>query len=162
MRHVDSLQPPFSLIQREVGAAEIPWCAAARHRASLLQPDAVGHPDGALSAARVEELAADDWRRRSEIPIAELERNLALRDALKPIAERHGSNTGEVAVAWTLAWPGVTGAIVGARSPEQVDGWIGAASLQLSAQDLMDIANTITRIKPGAGPRNPLESRPTA
>ena len=163
LRHVDSLQPPFSLIKREVGAAEIPWCAQHGIGVIAYSPMQSGLLTERWSAARLQQLAADDWRRRSEhFRSPALERNLALRDALKPIAERLGSNTGEVAVAWTLAWPGVTGAIVGARSPEQVDGWIGATALKLSAQDLMDIANTITRIKPGAGPRNPLESRPTA
>jgi aryl-alcohol dehydrogenase-like predicted oxidoreductase len=162
LRHVDSLQPPFSLIKREVAAAEIPWCAQHGTGVIAYSPMQSGLLTERWSTSRLKELAPDDWRRRSEhFRSPALERNLALRDALKPIAERHNSNTGEVAVAWTLAWAGVTGAIVGARSAEQLDGWIDAASLQLSAQDLMDIANAITRIKAGAGPRNPLESRAT-
>jgi aryl-alcohol dehydrogenase-like predicted oxidoreductase len=60
-----------------------------------------------------------------------------------------------VAVAWTIAWPGVTGAIVGARSPEQVDGWIGAATLELTSADLEEIASAIARTGAGSGPTKP-------
>jgi len=109
-----------------------------------------------FSRERLAQLAPDDWRRRaSEFQEPRLSRNLALRDALKPIARRHGATVSAVAVAWTLAWPGVTGAIVGARSPEQVDGWIGAASLELTPADLDDIAAAIKRTGAGAGPRRP-------
>jgi aryl-alcohol dehydrogenase-like predicted oxidoreductase len=78
-----------------------------------------------------------------------------LRDALRSIAQRHGTTVSAVAVAWTLAWPGVTGAIVGARSPKQVDGWIGAATLDLAADDLREIAAAIQRIGAGNGPALP-------
>ena len=74
---------------------------------------------------------------------------------MRPIAERHGVTVAAVAVAWTLAWPGVTGAIVGARSPAQVDGWIGAASLELTDADLDDIAAAIARTGAGIGPVRP-------
>jgi aryl-alcohol dehydrogenase-like predicted oxidoreductase len=74
---------------------------------------------------------------------------------LQPIAGRHGTSVAAVAVAWTLAWPGVTGAIVGARSPVQVDGWIDAAHLALSDTDLDDIAAAIRRTGAGAGPLRP-------
>jgi aryl-alcohol dehydrogenase-like predicted oxidoreductase len=93
---------------------------------------------------RVQQLAPDDWRRGSpNFQSPALERNLALRDALAPIARRHGATIAAVAVAWTLARPGVTGAIVGARSPEQVDGWIGAARLELTQGDLEEIDRAI-------------------
>lgn len=78
-----------------------------------------------------------------------------MRDALRPIAQRHGVSVGAVAVAWTLAWPGVTGAIVGARSAEQVDGWIAAASVSLTTADLAEIAAGITKSGAGAGPVRP-------
>ncbi len=90
-----------------------------------------------FSAARVDALAPDDWRRRGpEFKSPNLERNLVLRDALKPIAARHHTTVGAVAIAWILTWPGVTGAIVGARSADQVDGWLPAAGLTLDAEDL--------------------------
>ena len=102
-------------------------------------------------------MAADDWRRRSpEFQEPKLSRNLALRDALRPIAQRHGTTVSAIAVAWTLAWPGVSGAIVGARTPEQVDGWIGAANVTLTASDLDEIARAIERTGAGSGPSTPL------
>src|SRR5712675_2977151 len=94
----------------------------------------------------VAKFAGDDWRRRSlEFQEPRLSRNLALRDALRPIAQRHGTTVSAVAVAWTIAWPGVTGAIVGGRSPQQVDGWIDAATLQLTSADLTEISTAIVR-----------------
>ena len=71
---------------------------------------------------------------------------------MRPIAKRHGTTVSAVAVAWTLAWPGVTGAIVGARSPEQVDGWIGAARVTLATADLDAITAAIARTGAGSGP----------
>ena len=101
-------------------------------------------------------LAQDDWRRRSaDFKPPKLRRNLALRDALRPVAERHGTTVSAVAIAWTLAWPGVTGAIVGARTPDQVDGWIGAASLALDPGDLDEIARAVAQSGAGAGPALP-------
>jgi aryl-alcohol dehydrogenase-like predicted oxidoreductase len=83
-----------------------------------------------FSAETVRRLTPDDWRRHApDFHELNLSRNLALRDALRPIAQRHHTTVSAVAVAWTIAWPGVTGAIVGARSPCQVDGWIDAATL---------------------------------
>ena len=106
-----------------------------------------------FDAARVAGLADDDWRRRSpEFRPPRLERNLALRDALRPIARRHGTTVSAVAVAWTLAWPGVTGAIVGARSARQVEGWIAAATLELTEEDLDEIAGVLQRTGAGSGP----------
>src|SRR5260370_5806929 len=154
--HVDTLQPPFSAIRREVGAAELPWCAAHGTGVIVYSPMQSGLLTGTFSLERAAQLGADDWRSRSPDFIGVgLRRNLGLADALGPIAERHGSSVAAVAVAWTLAWPGVTGAIVGARSPAQVDGWIGAASLELTDQDLDDIAAAIRRTGAGTGPLRP-------
>ncbi len=75
-----------------------------------------------------------------------------------PIARRHGATISSVAVAWTLTWPGVTAAIVGARTPAQVDGWIGAATLELTAADLDEIAAAIARTGAGTGPTRPAAS----
>ena len=149
--HVDSLQPPFSMINRQAAGAEIPWCAEHGTGVIIYSPMQSGLLTEKWTADRVKTLAADDWRRRSvEFQSPNLERNLALRDALTPIAKRHGTTIAAIAVAWTLAWRGVTGAIVGARSPEQVDGWIGAASIALTGADLDEIAQAIDRT--GAGP----------
>jgi aryl-alcohol dehydrogenase-like predicted oxidoreductase len=109
-----------------------------------------------FSPDRLASLAQDDWRRRSrDFAPPRLAKNIGLRDALRPIARRHGTTVSAVAIAWTLAWPGVTGAIVGARAPEQVDGWIGAASLELSLADLDQIAKAIGHTGAGSGPALP-------
>jgi aryl-alcohol dehydrogenase-like predicted oxidoreductase len=156
VRHVDSLQPPFSLVRRDVAGSELPWCA--RHRTGVIvySPMQSGLLTERFSRERMDRLAPDDWRRRApEFQSPRLERNLALRDALQPVARRHGVPVSAIAVAWTLAWPGITGAIVGARSPEQVDGWIGAASLALSASDLDEIAAAVESTGAGSGPARP-------
>jgi diketogulonate reductase-like aldo/keto reductase len=77
----------------------------------------------------------------------------------RPIARRHGTTVSAAAVAWTLAWPGMTGAIVGARSPAQVDGWIRAATLKLTPADLDEIAAATARTGAGAGPARPTDRR---
>ena len=156
IRHVDSLQPPFSLIRREVAAREIPWCEAHNTGVICYSPMQSGLLTDGFSGERVARMANDDWRRRSpEFNPPNFNRNLALRDALKPIAQRHGTSVSSVAIAWVLSWPGVTGAIVGARSPEQVDGWIGAANLELTSADLDEIARAIERSRAGSGPEAP-------
>jgi len=78
-----------------------------------------------------------------------------LRDALLPIARRHETSVSSVAIAWTLSWPGVTAAIVGARSPQQVDGWIDAANLRPTPADLDEIARALRQTGAGTGPVTP-------
>jgi aryl-alcohol dehydrogenase-like predicted oxidoreductase len=152
VRHVDSLQPPFSLIRRDSGDAVIPWAAAHNTGVIVYSPLQSGILTDTFSAARVTAMADGDWRRRSaEFQEPKLSRNLALRDALRPVAYRNGTSVAAVAVAWTLAWPGVTGAIVGARNPAQVDGWLDAATLQFSAEDLGEIVRALRRTRAGSG-----------
>jgi aryl-alcohol dehydrogenase-like predicted oxidoreductase len=154
--HVQSLQPPFSLVRRDAAASEIPWCAANGTGVIVYSPMQAGLLTDSFAAERAAAFPPDDWRRRSpQFQPPHLARNLALRDALRPIAAKHGVKVAAVAVAWTLAWPGVTGAIVGARSPEQVDGWLGAAGLTLDEADLSAIAAAISRIGAGSGPLAP-------
>ena len=156
IRHVDSLQPPFSLIRRDAAAAEIPWCNAHRTGVIVYSPMQSGILTDTFSADHVKKMADDDWRKKSEnFQTPRLEKNIALRDALKPIALRHNTSVSAVAIAWTLAWPAVTGAIVGARSASQVDGWIDAATLTLAVEDLDEIAETIERLGVGSGPTRP-------
>jgi aryl-alcohol dehydrogenase-like predicted oxidoreductase len=163
IRHVDSLQPPFSLIRRKAGETEIPWCKAHGTGVICYSPMQSGILTDSFSAERVKTMAEGDWRRRSaNFQSPQLEKNIALRDALKPIAKRHGTTVSSVAIAWVLAWPGVTGAIVGARSAAQVDGWIDAAALTLSSSDLEEIAVAIERTGAGQGPTRPAKLRSNA
>src|ERR1700686_571444 len=112
VRHVDSLQPPFSLIHRGAGADVIPWSAAHGTGVIVYSPMQSGILTDTFSAERVEQMDASDWRRRNpEFNEPLLSRNLALRDALRPIASRHGVSVSAVAIAWTLSWPGVSAAL---------------------------------------------------
>ena len=156
IRHVDSLQPPFSLIRRRAAEAEVPWCAAHDTGVIVYSPMQSGLLTDRFSEERVRALPEDDWRRRStDFLHPKLGRNLALRDGLRPIAERHGTTVAGVAIAWTLAWTGVSGAIVGARTPEQVDGWIDAGSIELTREDQDEIAELIRKTGAGSGPTVP-------
>ena len=156
VRHVDSLQPPFSLVKRSAAADVIPWCAEHGTGVICYSPMQAGLLTDRFSTERMGTLAKHDWRQRSpEFHPPAIDRNLALRDALRPTAQRHGVSVASVAVAWTLAWPGTSGAIVGARTPEQVDGWIDAAALELTDHDLEEIAHCIRATGAGEGPEQP-------
>lgn len=156
LRHVDSLQPPFSMIKRDVAGGEIPWCADHGTGVIVYSPMQSGLLTDSFDAGRVAQLPSDDWRRRAEeFQEPKLGRNLALRDALRPIAKRHGTTVSAIAVAWTLAWPGVSGTIVGARSPAQIDGWIDAARLTLTPADFTEITEAIKSTATGTGPLQP-------
>lgn len=159
IHHVASLQPPFSLINRAAAERELPWCKSHNTGVICYSPMQSGLLTDSFTASRVEQLASDDWRRKSpEFQEPKLSRNLALRDSLRPIAQRHDTSISSVAIAWTLCWPGVTGAIVGARTPAQVDGWISAAALQLTPEDLAEIDAATTKKQAAAGPTKQAKS----
>jgi aryl-alcohol dehydrogenase-like predicted oxidoreductase len=151
--HVDSLQPPFSLIHRESARDVIPWAAAHGTGVIVYSPMQSGILTDRFSSERVAAIDADDWRRRSpDFREPMLSRNIALRDALRPIAERHHTTVSSVAVGWVLACPGVTGAIVGARNPGQIDGWIDAGRIELTPDDMADIGRALDSTGTGANP----------
>ncbi|MDB5617833.1 aldo/keto reductase [Tardiphaga sp.] len=154
--HVDTLQPPFSAIRRGVGSAELPWCHAHHTGVIVYSPMQSGLLSGRFTLARAQALPKDDWRSRNpEYSSKKLTSNLKLADAFLSIADRYHTTVAASAVAWTLAWPGVTAAIVGARSPSQVDGWINAASIELTNGDLAEIAAAIESTGAGSGPLSP-------
>jgi aryl-alcohol dehydrogenase-like predicted oxidoreductase len=156
VRHVDSVQPQFSMIVREAASEVIPWAAAHGTGVIVYSPMASGILTDAFSRDRVAAMGSDDWRSKASGFIEPaLTQNIALRDALRPIAARHGTSVPAVAVAWTLGWSGVTGAIVGARKPEQVDGWLPAGALTLTPLDLDEIAAAIASTGAGEGPTRP-------
>jgi aryl-alcohol dehydrogenase-like predicted oxidoreductase len=156
LAHVDSLQPPFSLLHREAGADLLGWCADHETGVIVYSPMASGLLTGAFTEQRAAALGPDDWRSRNpDFRGDGLRRTLALVEALRPVAQRHGVGVGAVAVAWTLAWRGVSGAIVGARSPAQVDGWLPAATLVLDPEDLAAIAAALVSTGAGSGPTEP-------
>ena len=156
---VDAIQPPFNVIHRDAADDVLPW--ACEHEAGVIvySPMASGLLTGAFTAARAARLEPGDWRAgHPDFTDPALSANLALAEALRPVAGRHGVTPAAVAVAWALAFPGVTGAIVGARSPRQVDGWVAAASLELKDDDLSDIAAAIRAAGAGTGPASPLSA----
>ena len=111
----------------------------------VYSPMASGLLSGAMTCARIAALPDDDWRKHSpnfQEPL--LSRNLHLVETLRAVGLRHHATPGEVAIAWTLLNPAVTGAIVGVRSAEQVRGIAGAADLKLSTDDMLEIEESIT------------------
>jgi len=143
---ITSLQPPYSLLARDVEDLILPF--ALKHRIGLIvySPMASGLLSGAMTKERIAAFPEDDWRKHSpnfQEPL--LSRNLRLVETLRGIGRRHNATPGEVAIAWTLKNPAVTGAIVGVRSPQQASGIAGAASVQLNASDLQEIERGLTR-----------------
>jgi aryl-alcohol dehydrogenase-like predicted oxidoreductase len=156
IRHVDTYQPQLNLLVRQAGAEAIPWCAAHGTGVIVYSPMRSGLLTGRFSAERVASLPDDDWRAGDpDFQEPKLSANLALVERLRPVAERLGATLPELAVAWALSWPGVTGAIVGARTPEQVDGWVEADSVRLEDKDLEEIAAAVEQTGAGEGPARP-------
>jgi aryl-alcohol dehydrogenase-like predicted oxidoreductase len=152
IRHVDSLQPPLNLIKRRARNDVIPWAADHGTGVIVYSPMASGLLTGKYDRERLEQLAPDDWRRNSPtFKDPELGRNLDLVARLRAVADRIGASPATLAIAWTLSVPGVTGAIVGARSPEQVEGWLEAADISLSSDDLAAIESAVAESGAGEG-----------
>jgi aryl-alcohol dehydrogenase-like predicted oxidoreductase len=144
IRHVDSAQPPLSLLNPGAREDVIPWAREHGTGVIVYSPMASGLLTGAFSRERLDKLAPDDWRRHSDaFQEPELSRALRVVDGLRPIAERLGCSLPTLAVAWTLTVPGVTGAIVGARRPAQVDDWLPAGDLDLDEATLAEIEQLI-------------------
>ena len=138
---VTSLQPPYSLVRREIEPEILPHCAATNVGVIAYSPMMSGLLTGAMTRDRIAALPADDWRKEKNQQFQEplLTRNLRLVDLLKEIGAIHGRTSGEVAIAWVLRHPAVTGAIVGARRPGQLRELIGAADWRLSADEVARI-----------------------
>ncbi|MGE5239417.1 MAG: aldo/keto reductase [Chloroflexota bacterium] len=137
---ITSLQPPYSLIRRDIELEILPYCAHYGIGVIAYAPMASGLLSGAMTVERVANLSDDDWRKRSpEFNEPTLSRNLDLVERLRIVGSRLGRAPGEVAIAWTLRNPVVTGAIVGARNEQQAEGVMRAAELQLSVEDIAEI-----------------------
>jgi aryl-alcohol dehydrogenase-like predicted oxidoreductase len=140
---VETLQPPYSLIDRDVEDDELPWCDEHDVGVIVYSPMASGMLTGRMTRERVESLPADDWRSKSDtFREPELSRNLELVERLKRVAARHDVEPGAVAVAWTLRNPAVDAAITGFRRPGQVDPIVAAADLELSDEDVEELESS--------------------
>ena len=138
---ITSLQPRYSLLHREIEAEILPFVASAKIGVIAYSPMACGLLTGAMTPERITSLPADDWRRgNTDFAEPQLSRNLKLVSLLRTIGERHGRTPGEVAVAWVLRNPAITGAIVGARRPGQMRGVTGASDFRLSRRELAEIS----------------------
>jgi aryl-alcohol dehydrogenase-like predicted oxidoreductase len=147
---ITSLQPPYSLIRREVEESILPHCQANGIGAIIYSPMASGLLSGAMTRERIAAMPADDWRREKNPNYRDplLTRHLNLVELLRRIGTRHGKTPGEVAIAWTLRHPAVTAAIVGARRPGQLKELLGAAEWRLTAAEVGEI-DTFLKSNPG-------------
>jgi aryl-alcohol dehydrogenase-like predicted oxidoreductase len=144
---ITSLQPRYSLLHREIEEGILPFTARENIGVIAYSPMASGLLTGAMTSQRIAGLPADDWRRgNGDFQEPQLSRNLKLVRLLRTIGNHHGRSPGEVAVAWVLRNLAVTGAIVGARRPGQVQGVVGAAEFRLSPRELAEIEAFFNRV----------------
>jgi aryl-alcohol dehydrogenase-like predicted oxidoreductase len=137
---VETLQPPYSLLARDVEEEILPFAEREGIGVIVYSPMASGLLSGAMTRERIESFPEDDWRQRSErFREPQLSRNLDLVERLRRVAARHEVTPGAVAVAWTLLNPAVDGAITGFRRPGQVDPIVVAANLELDGGDIATI-----------------------
>ncbi len=137
---ISSLQPPYSLIKRDVEKDQLPWCEEHGVGTIVYSPMASGLLTGAMTVERAASLPDNDWRKKNaEFQEPKLSQNLALAERLRAVAERHGHTPGQAAVAWTLRLPSVTAAIVGARNAGQVDGAMGAGDWRLTSEEIAEV-----------------------
>jgi aryl-alcohol dehydrogenase-like predicted oxidoreductase len=137
---VTSLQPPYSLIRREIESEILPYCYSNGIGVVVYSPMASGLLTGAMTRERAAMLPAGDWRSRDpEFREPKLSQNLALVERLREVGEKYHRPPGQIAVAWVLRNPAVTAAIVGARNAQQVEKNIGAVELQLSDEEVAEI-----------------------
>lgn len=137
IRHVQSLQPPYSLLKREIEAEILPWCLENGVGVVAYSPMQAGLLSGSFDINRV---ADDDWRRKNPLfQEPQLTKNLALVERLRPLAEARGKTVGNLAAAWVLSHPALTCAIIGARSPQQVAQNLNTAGWNLTDKEKMNV-----------------------
>jgi len=137
---ITSLQPPYSIVTREIEKEILPYAQSHNIGVIAYSPMSAGLLTGSMTRERVANFSSEDWRRNLpnfQEPL--LSRNLRLVERLRDIGKRHNRTPGEVAIAWTLDNPAVSGAIVGFRSPQQVSGIIGALEFRLTKSEMAGI-----------------------
>jgi aryl-alcohol dehydrogenase-like predicted oxidoreductase len=141
---INSVQPPYSLLAREVENSVLPFAKNNRMGVIVYSPMYSGLLSGAMTSERIARLPQDDWRWRNpnfQEPL--LSRNLRLVETLRSIGDRYNASPGEAAIAWTLRNPAVTAAIVGVRTAKQVRGIAGAACLNINASEAAEIQDSL-------------------
>jgi aryl-alcohol dehydrogenase-like predicted oxidoreductase len=144
---VTSLQPPYSLIRRQIEREILPYCEPRGIGVIVYSPMASGLLTGAITLERVENFPQDDWRRNNpEFREPKLSKNLELVARLKKVAERYRVAPGAVAIAWTLRLPAVTSAIVGARNAKQAEEVMRAGEIKLTPPDIIEIQGVTAQV----------------
>jgi aryl-alcohol dehydrogenase-like predicted oxidoreductase len=137
---ITSLQPPYSILRRDIEEEILPFCQKNNIGVINYSPMVSGLLTGKMTAERIKNLPEDDWRKRSpNFKEPKLSKNLKLVELLREIGWAHNVEPGVVAIAWTLREPAITAAIVGARRPEQIDGVLPAATVRLSNEEIARI-----------------------
>jgi aryl-alcohol dehydrogenase-like predicted oxidoreductase len=145
---ITSLQPPYSMLRRDIEPELLPWCASHDVGVIVYSPMQSGLLSGAMTRERIAAFPPDDWRRNNpRFQEPELTRNLMIVEKIGQIGARHGRSPGEVAIAWTLRLPAVTGTIVGVRRPDQIDGILGAGTFRLSDAEVLEIERLLAAAK---------------
>jgi aryl-alcohol dehydrogenase-like predicted oxidoreductase len=135
-----SLQPPYNILRRQIESDQLGFCRANNVGVLVYSPMQSGLLSGRMSKERLAAMPADDHRQRTPyFQEPQFSRNLALVELMRAIGARHGRTPGEVAISWTLRLPEITGAIVGIRSVEQVEGVIGAAEFRLAEGEIAEL-----------------------
>ena len=141
---ITSLQPPYAVVRREIEQDILPFCRRQNIGVIVYSPMYAGLLTGAMTRERVANFLAEDWRRNLPgFKEPALSRNLRVVEHLREIGQRHGRSPGEVAIAWTLNHPAVTGAIVGFRNLRQVAGIIGAGDFRLDPDGIDEIEDAL-------------------
>lgn len=137
---ITSLQPPYSLLNRKHEAETLPFCQQEGIGVLVYSPMGSGLLTGRMTRERIRNLPDNDWRKQdARFQEPNLSRALEIVEKLRTIGARHGATPGEVAIAWTLAHPAVTGAIVGGRNAQQVSETTRAAELKLSEKEMHEL-----------------------
>ena len=137
--YVQSLQPPYSLIKREVDENILPYCAKNEIGVVVYSPMQAGLLSGTFDMQKV---AEDDWRRNNPyFSEPKLSSALSLVEKFIPIAAKQNKTVGQLAIAWTLKNPAVTSAIVGARNAEQVKQNVDASNYIMSDDEYLHVIN---------------------
>jgi aryl-alcohol dehydrogenase-like predicted oxidoreductase len=145
IRPIASLQPPYSMLKREIEPEILPWCAANGVGVVAYSPMQAGLLTGTFTRERAAELGANDWRSRHPFfQEPQLSKNLQLVEGLRPIAARLGISVAQLALAWVLRLPVVTSAIAGARRPQQIEETVQAGDVDLSPAVVDDIERLLT------------------
>jgi aryl-alcohol dehydrogenase-like predicted oxidoreductase len=141
---ITSDQPPYSLLRRKIENDVLPYCEQRNIGTIIYSPMLSGLLTGAMTKERAANLPADDWRTRNpEFREPKLSKNLELVERMRAVGKRYNRTPGEVAIAWALRLPAVTGAIVGARNATQAEGVMSAGELTLSRQDIAEIEGAV-------------------